>query len=749
MNIDSQSLSARLGRILIIGFLVIGAAACGGGGGNSLPALSLSADATQVTMGGGPVTLTSARTSLDGPVSWSQEPASVGSIDASSGDRVRYSPPPAGSSDTGMEVTLTASAGGLSRKISILIHPSPGLYLVAGTTGGRGTTDGVGTAARFNNPWGIAADAAGNFFVADTSSHTIRKITPAGVVSTLSGTANISGSKDGAMATAQFNLPGAIALDGAGNIYVADYGNHTIRKITSAGAVTTLAGMAGLTGSADGVGATARFSSLRGLASDNAGNLYVTDGYAVRKIAPDGTVKTLAGTVDYSDLLAYSTGDGIGADARFLRPFGIAMGNDGNLYVMDGAAVRKVTPTGTVTTLAGNVHFGGRADGQGSAAYFNGAFAIAADGSGNLYVFDEGFLRKVSLTGMVTTIVQHPEQFELETYSRARVGMTATADGSVYVAANSIKRVSPVGDVTTLAGDAGNVGGIADGVGEQARFTGPTGIAADRAGNLYVIDRFGEWSSSVLRKISATKTVTTLTAATDSTRHTALATDASGNLYFSTTEWTSCLCDFKAGRNAIIKKSFTGPDQILLDSNTSGMTTDSSGNIYFTGGTGGGSIRKLSPPGAVTVLADALSSTGAFLSGGIAASADGSLVFIDRHSVRKMTSAGAMAMVAGSAEDRGAVDGKSTAARFNSPTAIAIDPAGNLYVTDTGNYTIRKIATDGTVSTLAGLAGKIGVTTGALPGSLDAPLGVAFADLNMLFITTGKCVLKLILPPGI
>lgn len=747
MNADSHPLSARLARILLIGLLTIGAAACGGGG-SSPPALSLSADVTQVTMGRGPVTLTVARTSLDGPVSWSLKPAGVGSIDASSGDRVRYSPPPAGSADTGMEVTLTASAGGLSRQISISVHPSPGLYLVAGTTGGRGTIDGVGTAARFNNPSGIAADAAGNFFVADTRSHTIRKITPAGVVSTISGTAKISGSKDGAMATAQFNQPGAIALDGAGNIYVADYGNGTICKITSAGAVTTLAGMAGLTGGADGIGAAARFSSLSGLASDNAGNLYVTDGYAVRKIAPDGTVKTLAGTVDNSVFLSLSTGDGIGADARFLRPSGIAMGSDGNLYVIDGFAVRKVTPAGAVTTLAGKAEFGGRADGQGSAAYFNGAFAIAADGSGNLYVFDEGYLRKVSLTGMVTTIVQHPEQFELETYSQARVGMTATADGNVYVAATSIKRVSPAGEVTNLAGDAGNVGGIADGVGEQARFTGPTGIAADRAGNLYVIDRFEEWSSSVLRKISATKTVTTLTAASDSARHTALATDASGNLYFSTTEWTSCLCDFKAGRNAIVKKSFTGPDQILLGSSTSGMTTDSSANIYFTGGTGGGSIRKLSPTGAVTVLTDALSSPGAFWSGGITASADGSLLFIDRHSVRKLTPAGAMAMVAGSAEEYGAVDGKGAAARFKSPTAIAIDPAGNLYVADTGNYIIRKIAPDGTVSTLAGLAGKIGVATGTLPGNLDAPLGVAFADPNMLFITTGKCVLKLILPSG-
>jgi sugar lactone lactonase YvrE len=690
--------------------------------------LTINADATQATAGATPITLTATRTSIDGAVAWSLEPAGIGSLDATSGERVHYIPPPAGSIENDIAVTLTAVSSGLRQQVSLSVHASPGLYLMAGTSGGRGYADGTGTAARFNNATGIAADNAGNFFVADSENHTIRKVTPTSVVSTIAGTVNLAGSKDGTVATAQFNRPSAIALDGVGNLYIADSGNNTIRKIAPNGLVSTVAGLAGV----DGAGIAARFSGPRGIASDSAGNLYVIEAgnYAIRKVAPDGTVTTFAGALEYSGISV----DGVGVTARFSHPEAIAMGKDGNLYVTDKFGVRKVTPSGKVTTVAGDVNFGGRSDGQGTTARFNAPNAIATDASGNLYVFDEGFLRKVAPTGAVTTIVQRPDLFELESYAQARVGMTATAEGDVYVTANTIKHVTPAGEVMTVAGDAGNVGGLADGVGASARFTMPSGIVAASNGTLFLIDGV---NSTVLREVSSTKVVTTLTAPSDMNMYTALATDKSGNLYAATAQWTNCDCSTVHGRNAIIKKPTTGPDQVLIGSSAAGMTMDAFGNLFFTYN---GAIRKLSPTGAVSVLVDGLMPTRTVTS------ADGTLFFIDRDSIRKITAGGELTTVAGSVDEHGASDGKGTSARFQFPTAITIDPAGNLYVADTGNHTIRKIAVDGTVTTLAGLPGKIGVTTGALPGSLDTPNGVAFVGPNLLFVTTGKSVLRLILP---
>src|SRR5207302_1125096 len=168
----------------------------------------------------------------------------------------------------------------------------------AGDLGGAGNVDGVGASARFNTPFGVATDSAGNVYVADTFNNTIRKITPAGVVTTLAGTAGVAGSTDATGAAARFTSPESVATDSAGNVYVADTGNNTIRKITPAGVVTTLAGTAGVVGSTDAIGAAASFGFPNGVATDSAGNVYVADtlNSTIRKITPAGVVTTLAGT---------------------------------------------------------------------------------------------------------------------------------------------------------------------------------------------------------------------------------------------------------------------------------------------------------------------------------------------------------------------------------------------------------------------------------------------------------------------
>jgi sugar lactone lactonase YvrE len=305
-------------------------------------------------------------------------------------------------------------------------------------------------------------DGAGNVFVADSNNNTIRKITPAGVVMTLAGAADSSGSADGTGASARFNGPNDVAVDGAGNVFVADSGNNTIRKITSTGVVTTLAGSAAADpGSADGTGASARFNGPNDVAVDGAGNVFVADSgnNTIRKITSTGVVTTLAGSAAADS----GSADGMGAAARFSYPEGVAVDGAGNVFVVDywNSTIRKVTPAGAVTTFAGTAGLAGNADGAGAAARFSVLHGVAVDGAGNVFVADTGN--------------------------------------------NTIRKVTSTGMVTTLAGSAG-YSGSADGTGAAARFHSPDGVAVDGAGNVFVADT----GNNAIRKITPAGVVTTI-----------------------------------------------------------------------------------------------------------------------------------------------------------------------------------------------------------------------------------------------
>lgn len=292
---------------------------------------------------------------------------------------------------------------------------------LAGSTSGY--VDATGTAAQFNQPYGVAVDASGDVYVADMANGRIRKITPSGVVTTLTGSFNnptgvavdvagniyvaemnaqrirkissegtvtiLAGSGslgygDGTGTVAKFRQPYDVAVDRAGAVYVADTYNHCIRKITPSGVVTTLAG-SGAAGFVDGAGVSAQFNSPRGVAVDTAGNVYVADtnNYRIRKITSSGIVTTLAGSGAYG----YAA-DGTGATAQFGLPYGVAADRAGNVYVTDQYNIRKITPSGVVTTLAGSGTEGGSADGVGTVARFSAPSSVAVDGSGVIYVAD-------------------------------------------------------------------------------------------------------------------------------------------------------------------------------------------------------------------------------------------------------------------------------------------------------------------------------------------------------------------------
>lgn len=350
--------------------------------------------------------------------------------------------------------TVASSAAGLSAAGS-----GWQVSTLAGQPGVSGYADGPGETAKFTGVYGVSVDAAGNVYVAD--SLRIRKVSPAGVVSTLAGSGSI-GSSDGLGTAASFYYPSGVALNAAGEVYVADNYNHRIRKISPDGLVTTFAG-SGAFALVDGTGSAASFYGPEGgLAVDSAGNVYVADFTAVRKITPTAVVTTVAGSKTKGYL------DGTGPAAQFTDLRGICVDAAGNVYVTDTlsflgpSVIRKITATGVVTTLAGSPTTAGHADGLGTAASFHAPAGLVADAAGRLYVAD-------SANGM-------------------------------------IRMVTPAGLVSTVAGSTSE--GHADGPGATAKFAGPFGMAMDSTGNLYV----GEANNFDLRKLTPSAAAPTVTA---------------------------------------------------------------------------------------------------------------------------------------------------------------------------------------------------------------------------------------------
>ncbi len=314
---------------------------------------------------------------------------------------------------------------------------------------GTTSTATLGTPTQnIGNPIAIAADASGNFYVVNQY-FTIAKVTASGAATLYAGQPGVSGSADGPAAQATFTNPTAIAVDSSGNVYVAD--NDTIREITSAGVVTTIAGQPGVAGNTDGTRSAASFFDPSALAVDGAGNVYVADSgnSAIRVVAPGGVVTTLP--VAPPSVLSFM--------------LGITIDGAGNLYVIENNTVQKITPSGVVTLLAGGGGYGDL-DGPGATAEFGYATALTIDGAGNLYVVDTGnaAVRKITPAGVVSTLAKtkYNDRATATGSFGELTGIALDPSGNVYVADyahSSIQEVTTAGVITTFVHSASNYQG--------------------------------------------------------------------------------------------------------------------------------------------------------------------------------------------------------------------------------------------------------------------------------------------------
>lgn len=615
---------------------------------------------------------------------------------------------------------------------------------LAGTLGGPGKVDGNGTSARFSYATGVAADQAGNVYVTDSSAGTIRKITPNGTVTTIAGMPMVAGSQDGAGSAARFNFPTGPATDASGNLFVADWSNNTIRKVTPAGVVTTIAGSPygpDHIASNDGVGTAARFWGPSSVAVDGGGNLFVADAGSekIRKITPDGTVTTLAlsGPADLS-LNIFGSGPiwprPWNSSLIYSYPSQISVDHAGNLfcgsYVWQPSSVGnpyfrvlKIDPSGvvsslpqfsSVTSLTGptvdkldrlfvgtptGLH---RMDTTGTVTRVTDTpvadpFVVSGAGltvtpTGDCIVADFEQILKISPAGNVSVfagLTATPGSADgtgAAAGFRSPEGLAVDANGTVYVADTgnaTIRKISPGGAVTTLAGKAG-ASGTVDGVGAAARFSRASHIVMDASGNLYVSD-------GAIRKITSDGTVTTLANTPVTASPDVLAADEAGNLYFALDSYNSTTFVWSSTIKKLTPAGVLTSVATIEGGGVGGLVLDHTGNIYATLND---QILKIDPRGNITTLAGP-GANGAGASarftklGALAIDRAANIFAVDGNSICRIAPDGTTVTIGGSAANAGCDDGLGGDALFNAPGAVAVDGAGNIYVADTKNHTIR------------------------------------------------------------
>jgi sugar lactone lactonase YvrE len=694
----------------------------------------------------------------------------------------------------GAGYTLVASAAGVASITStpFTLTTLPGsINTVAGKTWVYAGVDGVpATSLPLGQTQGLAMDTAGNLYVADLDDSVIFTVSPSGIFRRITGTGTAGFSGDGGPATqAMLSFPDGVAVDPQGNFYIADEGNARIRKVNVAGVITTVAGNGTVGFSGDGGPATsASLNVPRQLALDAAGNLYVADALnnRIRMITPAGIITTVAGngTAGYS-------GDGGPAPAAALSfPTGVAVDAAGNLYIADygNNRARKVAPSGIITTFAGSGSGIWGDGGPATAARLSGPTAVSVDSSGNLYISVEGdsAVRMVSPAGIITTII-HGFGFGGDggPASGGKLdfpeGVLATG-GSIYINDWFNKRVRKIssGVINTIAGNGSFKYGGDGGVAVSAFLDSPTGVAVDGAGSVYFVDS----SNSRIRAIAPNSTISTIAgigaagfsgdggpaSAAAIGNPTFIFIDPAGNKYFSDNGNVRVRKISPAGiiTTAVGSGIYGwagdgGPATSAWTAGPRGMAMDSAGNLYLAEA-GNHRIRKITPAGIISTFAgngtpgysgDGGPAINASLKApwGLAMDAAGNLYVADlgNHRVRRITPAGVITTFAGNGTPGYSGDGGPaiSSSLFN-PSGLAFDAAGNLFIADPGNGRVRRVdATTGNITTTAGngIPASAG-DGGPAPAASLVPYDVKVDAAGNLYISDdGGDRIRKVLPP--
>ncbi len=582
---------------------------------------------------------------------------------------------------------------------------------VSGYTG----DGGPGNRATLHSPAGIVFDSAGNLLIADRFNNVVRKLTPAGIISTIAGTGVPGYTGDRGPATqATLNSPFEVALDSSGNLYVADAGNNVIRKVNSSGIITTVAGtgVAGFDGDG-GPAIAAKLNFPRSVLLDGRGNLFVNDARnrRVRRVDTSGVITTFAGNGNGG-----SSGDGgLATQAPIGNPRSLGLDASGNLLISSASRVRRVDASGIIFTLAGS---GSGFNGDGNTAtatQFSSPTGLLLD-AGSLLLADSGNgrIRSVDASGKVTTIAGG---FVGDGNAAALAALNAPEDicidpsGNLIIADTDhhrIRKVEPSGKISTLAGIGFAGYGGDGGAASSAKLNYPLGVACDAAGNVYISD------DVFVRKVDRTGIIRTI----------------AGNGEYGYTG--------DGGPATAAKLGTPGP-----------MVVEGSGNVYMTD-EDFCVIRKIDTAGVISTFAgngqcdfrgDGGPATAASLDVplGITVDASGNVYIADtyNHRVRKVSKSGVITSIAGTGENGfGGDNGSALSAQLSYPSGLQFDSAGNLYVADWGNNRIRRIDASGLITTIAGTGefGFAGDEGPAAAAQFEGATALAVDASNNLYV---------------